>query len=416
MSAARGRRVSVRGPLGEALVSEPAGRPGLPMRPLLVVFLTVLLDLVGFGIVIPLLTFYAESFDATPTQVTALMTCYSLAQFIAAPFWGQVSDRVGRRPVLLASVLLTAVMLAGFAGATSLLGLFVFRTLHGVMTANIGIAQACVADLTTPENRARGMGMIGAGFGLGFTLGPFIGGEVAAHWGLAAPFWLAAGLSLINFLLAWVLLPETRHAGSATASRPLSPLALIDAVRSPTVGLAIVLNFLMVFAFALMESTFTLFAEHAHGLGPRDLGRLFGLVGVVGIVIQGGLIGPLVRRFGERTLVPLGLAVLALGVFGLPVAPVGAPLLLTFAAIGVGQSLATPSLQGLVSRAAAADAQGTVLGSNQSMSALARALGPITGGLLFERAHGAPFGVAGAILVGAVLLAVPATARALRSG
>ena len=148
------------------------------MKPILVVFLTVVLDLVGFGIVIPLLTFYAESFHATPLQVTLLMACYSLAQFVAAPFWGQLSDRVGRRPVMLASIALTATMLAGFAASRALWMLFLFRTLHGAMTANISTAQACMADLTTSENRAKGMGLIGAGFGIGFTLGPFIGGEL----------------------------------------------------------------------------------------------------------------------------------------------------------------------------------------------------------------------------------------------
>lgn len=392
----------------------------MPLRPLLVVFLTVFLDLLGFGIVIPLLTFYAESFEATPAQVTALMTCYSLAQFVAAPLWGQLSDHVGRRPVLLASILLTALMLAGFASATSLVLLFVFRTLHGVMTANIAIAQACVADLTTPENRAKGMGMLGAGFGLGFTLGPFIGGEIAAAQGLAAPFWFAAALSLLNFVLALAFLPETRHAGSVTAARPISPGALLRALRSPSVGLAIVLSFLVVFCFALMESTFVLFAEHVHHLGPRDLGRMFGMVGVVGIVVQGGLIGPLVRRFGEGSLVSLGVAILALAVGALPFAPAAGggglsavPLMAVFAAVGIGQGLANPSLQGLISRGAAADVQGETLGSAQSMGALGRAVGPLLGGLLFQAVNPAsPFLVASGVLLAALVLSVPATRRA----
>lgn len=391
----------------------------MPLRPLLIVFLTVFLDLLGFGMVIPLLTFYAESFEATPAQVTGLMTCYSLAQFVAAPLWGQLSDRVGRRPVLLASILLTALMLAGFASATSLALLFVFRTLHGVMTANIAIAQACVADLTTPENRAKGMGLLGAGFGLGFTFGPFIGGELAAALGLAAPFWFAAALSLLNFLLALAFLPETRHAGSVTAARPISPGALLRALRSGSVGLAILLSFLVVFCFALMESTFVLFAEHVHHLGPRDLGRMFGMVGVVGIVVQGGLIGPLVRRFGEGSLVSLGIAILALAVGSLPFTPAAAggmsalPLMAVFAAVGIGQGLANPSLQGLISRGVAAEMQGETLGSAQSMGALGRAAGPLLGGLLFQAVNPAsPFLVASGVLAAALALSVPATRRA----
>lgn len=381
-------------------------------RALLVVFLTVVLDLVGFGIVIPLMTFYAESFHATGIQVTLLMACYSLAQFFAAPLWGQLSDRVGRRPVMLASIALTVVMLAGFASATSLGMLFFFRTLHGVMTANISTASACVADLTSKENRARGMGMIGAAFGIGFTIGPFIGGELAAT-SLSAPIWLAAFLSAVNLVLAFFFLPETRHALSERSQRPVNPAALLDALRNPVLGLAVLLVFVQVFAFALMESTFTLFAEHEHGLQPQDVGRLFGLVGVVGIVVQGGLIGRIVKRFGERPLVPLGLGLLAVSIGLLPLAPVGGATMALFATVAVGQGLANPSLQALISKGAAASEQGSVLGSSQSMSALARATGPALGGFLFDDwSHGAPFYVAAVCLLFGTLLAIPATRRA----
>lgn len=389
---------------------QPAAAPTSRGRPLLVLFLTVVLDLVGFGIVIPLMTFYAEGFHATGVQVTLLMACYSFAQFFAAPLWGQLSDRVGRRPVMLISIALTAVMLAGFASATSLALLFVFRTLHGIMTANIATAQACVADLTTRENRARGMGMIGAAFGIGFTIGPFIGGEMA-QTSLSAPIWLAAGLSALNFLLALVFLPETRHAGSDAAHRPINPAALIDALRHPALGLCILLVFVQVFSFALMESTFTLFAEHEHGLRPQDVGRLFGLVGIIGIVVQGGLIGRIVQRFGEAPLVPLGLGLLAGAIALMPLVPLGG-LMVVFGLIAVGQGLANPSLQAIISKTATARDQGSVLGSSQSMSALARATGPALGGVLFDRVgHGTPFFAAALLLAGGTALALPAIRR-----
>ncbi len=397
----------------KADVVGPPARRGT--RPLLVLFFTVVLDLVGFGIVIPLMTFYAESFQATGLQVTLLMACYSVAQFFAAPLWGQLSDRVGRRPVMLVSIALTAVMLACFASATSLVMLFVFRTLHGIMTANIATAQACVADLTTKENRARGMGMIGAAFGIGFTIGPFIGGELS-RTSLTAPLWLAAGLSAVNFLLALAFLPETRHAGSDAVHRPINPAALVDALRNPALGLSILLVFVQVFAFALMESTFTLFAEHEHGLRPQDIGRLFGLIGVVGIVVQGGLIGRIVKRYGEKPLVPLGLGLLAVAIGLLPVVPMGAAMMTVFGVIAVGQGLANPSLQALISKAAAAREQGSILGSSQSMSALARATGPALGGVLYDRVgHGMPFYAAGALLAFGVALAFPAVRRAAAS-
>lgn len=379
---------------------------------MLVVFLTVVLDLVGFGLVIPLLTFYAESFSATPQQVTALMTVYSVAQFVAAPLWGQASDRWGRRPLLLASILMTAVMLAAFASATSLVWLFVFRTLHGVMTANIAIAQACMADLTTPETRAKGMGLIGAGFGIGFTLGPFLGGELAGY-GLAVPIWVAAALSLLNFVLGVVLLPETRRPGAASASRPISPTALGRALLHPRVGLAIALTFVFLFAFAAMESTFTLFAEHQHGLRPEQIGRLFGVVGVVGAVIQGGLIHRLVRRYGEAALLPPSFVLMALGLALLPVTPLGPGLYAVFALIASGQGMVSPSLQSLISRGVGSDEQGEVLGSNQSVGALARASGPLLGGWLFQNvSHGATFFLSAGLLAVASGLSVVAGRRA----
>lgn len=380
---------------------------------MLVVFLTVVLDLVGFGIVIPLLPFYAEGLDATPMQVTLLMACYSLAQFVCAPLWGQLSDRVGRRPVMLVSIGLTALMLAGFASAKTLAVLFLFRTLHGAMTANISTAQACMADLTTPENRAKGMGLIGAGFGIGFTLGPLIGGEMATHGALAAPIWLAAAMSALNLVLAIAFLPETRHPGSTHAARPISPLVLIGTLRAPVVGGLVLLAFVQIFAFALMESTFTLFAERAHGMKPADVGRMFGLVGLVGIVVQGGLIGRLVKRFGERPLIPLGLLLLAVGLAGMPVLPPGAPLLSLFVVLAVGQGLATPTLNALISRTADPAEQGRVLGSSQSMGALARAVGPALGGVLFTQIdRGAPFLFAALLLAGAAIVAIPTTNRA----
>ncbi|MSP54228.1 MAG: MFS transporter [Myxococcales bacterium] len=397
-----------------------------------VLFLTVVLDLVGFGIVIPLQTFFALQFKATPLQITMLMTCYSLAQFVAAPIWGQLSDRFGRRPMLLASIAMTSVMLAGFASSTSLAMLFVFRTLHGIMTANIPIAQACVADLTTRENRAKGMGMIGAAFGIGFTLGPFIGGEFATDADgaptLSTPIWIAAGLSVLNFALATLFLPETRPArspagdNSTAAGAPAGPhrsialTAMVDALRHPVVGLCVLLTFVQVFAFSMMESCFTLFAHDVHGLEPKDVGRMFGMVGVVSIVVQGGLIGRLVKRYGERPLVPIGLSLVGVGTALLPSAPIGAPLFIAFGVMGLGQSLVNPSLSALISKSAGVDEQGRTLGAAQSMSALARAFGPAFGGFLYGAAgSGMPFYFSGLLLLSGVALAIPATARASRT-
>lgn len=378
------------------------------------VLLAVFLDLLGFGLVIPLLTFYAEDHAASPLQVTLLMAIYSLAQLLMAPVWGGLSDRVGRRPVLLISIGASALFLAGFAASTSLWMLFLFRALHGACAANISTAQAAIADLTPPEKRAMGMGLIGAAFGVGFTLGPWVGGELSV-FGHAAPIWVAAGLAAFNFVLAFFLLPETLRPGANAgghARRTLDPRRIAAALSHPVVGLCILLTFGSTMAFALMESTFTLFARHAHQLDAPTVGRYFGVAGLVTILIQGGLIGRLVKRFGEAALIPVGLLLLAIGLVALPFAPPPVAMVSVFCLIALGQSISTPSLQSLISRGTDESEQGLVLGANQSMSALARVVGPTIGGLVYENiSRQAPFLVAGGILLLAFFFSFAATRR-----
>lgn len=385
------------------------------------VLLTVLLDLLGFGLVIPLLSFYAETFGASAREVTALMASYSVAQFLFAPMWGALSDRVGRRPVMLASVAGSAIFLALFASADQLWMLFVLRFLHGACAANIGTAQAVVADLTTPENRARGMGLIGASFGLGFTLGPALGG-VLAEYGMATPIWVAAALSAINFVWAWLRLPESRHAGSGSASSRTYNLEVIFRTLShPTVGMVIGLTFVATFAFSMLEATFSLTAEHVWSMGPRDVGMLFGMIGIIGIVIQGGLTGRLTRRFGESLLLNIGYLCTASGMLLLAIASRQhmdlAFTLFACALVAVGTSLANPSLSSLISRASSRDQQGSTLGVNQSLAALARATAPAVGGELYSSWYeGGAFAVGAIMMTAAMLLSIPAARRAVSEG
>jgi DHA1 family tetracycline resistance protein-like MFS transporter len=379
-------------------------------RALIPVLLAVVLDLVGFGIVIPLLTFYAEEYQAGPLEVTLLMAVYSLAQFGMAPVWGAMSDRIGRRPVMLLSLTMATVCLAGFAWADTLVMLFVFRALHGAAAANISTAQACVADLTTPENRAKGMGLIGAAFGFGFTVGPFIGGELSVY-GYAVPIWVAAGLAALNLVLAIFMLPETRSPDTKRVERTLDPRAFVRAIGHPVIGLCILLTFVMTIAFAAMESTFTLFAEHVRALEAMHVGRMFGVAGLVMIIVQGGLVGRLVKRFGEAKLVPAGLVLLAIGLAMLPFAPPTGPMVAVFVVIAVGQGIASPSLHALVSRGTSPDEQGFVLGANQSMSALARAVGPTLGGGLYLLGPANPFLASAAVILLSLPLALLAVNR-----
>ncbi len=389
------------------------------------VLLTVFLDLIGFGLVIPLLSFYAESYGASALEVTVLMASYSVAQFFGAPLWGALSDRVGRRPVMLVSIALTALFLAGFAAADTLPMLFLFRTLHGLAAANVSTAQAVVADLTHGPDRARGMGLIGAAFGVGFSLGPFLGGQLSP-WGLSAPIWAAAALSAINLVWAWRGLPETLPSkvapeaagapGEGVHRRTLDPRAVLRALGHPVVGLAIGLTFLGTFAFSMLEATFALVAEHVWGQTARDVGNLFGIIGLVGIVIQGGLIGRLAARFGEGALLRAGYALNAVGMAMLAVTPPGLGVWAGCTVMAMGVSLTTPSLNSLISRATPAHEQGAVLGANQSLAALARATAPATGGLLYTgwRPTGA-FLAGAALLLVAWVASLPATRRAAQA-
>jgi DHA1 family tetracycline resistance protein-like MFS transporter len=368
-----------------------------------VIFLTITLDLVGFGMVVPLLPLYAQKFSVTGTAVAFLFASYSLMQFFCAPLWGQLSDRIGRRPVLLISIFANMVALLLYAAATSYLGLLGARLLAGVCTANISVANAYVADLTAPEDRARGMGMVGAAFGIGFVIGPFLGGELSVY-GHAVPPLAAAALSLLNFTAAFIRLPE-----SLPKERRSTSLQNVFAQRwafllSGAIGLPVLLLlFLQILGFSMMEMALVLFAKARLGFDARSAGRLFAFIGVVLVLVQGGLVGRMARRYGEVALVRGGICAMAIGMFLVPYTPQGVwpVLLLSMALLGAGQGLCSPSLSSLLSRQAPMAYQGAALGVGQSVSALARVVGPQIGGLAYDGGgENLPFWLGG-LLMGA---------------
>ena len=371
-------------------------------------FLIVFVDLVGFGLVIPLLPFYGERFGAAPETVTALLATYSLMSLVAAPIWGRISDRIGRRPVLMASMAATVLAYLWLGFADALWMLFAARALAGVCAGNIAAAQAYIADITKPEDRARGMGMIGAAFGLGFIIGPAVGGLVAGRDAAAAdletPALIAAALSFVAFLGILVLLPESLPPERRSAVRPRRRVAaLLDALHRPVLSRLILIFFLVILAFAGMESTFALWAMRQFGWGPAQNGYVFTYVGVLSAVMQGGLIGPLTRRFGEERLLPAGLALIGVGLLILAVTRAVPVLGLALTALALGMGAAQPSLNSLISRQARADEQGEVLGVAQSVGSLSRVLGPLAAGYLFATlGRDSPF-LWGALLVGAAL-------------
>ncbi len=388
---------------------------------MLVAFITIFLDLVGFGIVIPVQAFYTESFGATATVVTLLGASYSAMQFLFSPFWGKLSDRVGRRKIVLSSVFISGLGHLAFGLAPSLFWLFAARMLAGFGNANIGTAQAIISDITTPETRAKGMGMIGAAFGLGFIFGPAIGGALS-QISPTAPFFGAAVLALLNLISAALFLPETRRfEDQSTAPRhAFSVATLKDYLGRPgNIRQVFGLTLLTTLGFAMMEQTCGLFIEKTWlgdkgltgGEHIREAARLTAyylvMVGVTATIIQGGLIGPLQRRFGEVKLARTGVGVLAVALATYPplIAALSMPLLLVSGVLmASGSALLTPSLQALVSRSAGRHEQGEALGLNQSFSALGRVLGPAVAGYLFVHESGLPFYAgAGLMLVGVFL-------------
>ena len=383
--------------------------------PLVVVFVTVFIDLLGFGIIIPLLPFYAETFGATAFTVGLLATSFSLMQFIFAPIWGRLSDRVGRRPIILLGLLGSCLSYLGFGMASTLTSLFAARIFAGIAGANIPTAQAVVADLTTPENRAKGMGMVGAAFGLGFIFGPAIGGFLS-RYGYSVPAFFASGLSLVNFVAAWFLLPETLK----PEHRAVERVGRIDALRSalarPHLPLLLVIGFLVVAAFSAFESTFALFAERSYGFHASSIGYVFAFVGIVLVIVQGFLVGKVVKQIGEHHIVPASLAIVAIGLLMIPATQSVAALLVANGVMAVGMGFNNPSLMSLVSRYSAAEDQGGVMGLTQSLNSLARIVGPLWGGFAFDHLGiGMPYITSAAVMGIAAALSIHALWRSQTS-
>jgi DHA1 family tetracycline resistance protein-like MFS transporter len=403
-------------------VNDPQPFQAAPRRRvLLTVFLTILLDLIGFGMILPLLTFYAQEFHATPLQIGLLFSSYSLTQLLFAPLLGRLSDRVGRRPVLLGSIAGSVLSYALFAAAPSYAVLLLARSLSGVAAANYAIAQAYMADVSSPAERSKAMGLVGAAFGLGFVLGPALSGILAlAHLGPRLVPATAAGLSAINLLMASVSLPESlspelRRDAAARKGSWLGITELREVWRdSPLRGL-MVLFFLVMFCFSMMETTLALFCQARFGFGHRETAWLFVFVGVVLVIVQGGLLGRLIRRFGERRLILSGIVLMALGLALLPLTPASIPpvwprlwlVFLSLLLLAVGQGVHNPSTTGLLSRLAGQESQGSTIGLSRSFGALARILGPSAGTWIFGFAGaGWPFWTAGGLMLVALGVAV----------
>ncbi|HMQ32130.1 MAG TPA: MFS transporter [Chloroflexaceae bacterium] len=388
--------------------------------PLIFIFLTVFIDLLGVGIVLPLLPFYVKLIEASSPAwmasnhaliVGGLTASFSLFQFLFAPVLGGLSDRFGRRPVLLISLTgagLSYVLFgladrfAGLGPEAVLAVLFISRIVAGITGGSISTAQAYIADVTTPENRARGLGMLGAAFGLGFMLGPAIGGLLSTV-SLSAPAFAAAALAFANVIFGYFRLPESlpaeaRTGGPASVNpfRRLRVLVGREAIR-PLLAGVLLLNL----AFAGLQSNFAVFSDSRFGYGPTEIAFIFAFIGLIAVIMQGFLIRRLVPLFGEARLAVVGMALMAAGFALIAVVPAGWMLYPAVGVLGVGSGMATPSLTSLISRRVSPQEQGGVLGGTQSLTSLTMVVGPLVAGLLFDAVGQAAPYLAGTLLVAA---------------
>jgi DHA1 family tetracycline resistance protein-like MFS transporter len=367
-----------------------------------IIFLTIFVNLVGFGIIIPLLPFYAQTFGASPLVIGLLFASFSLSQLVASPILGDLSDRWGRRPVLIFSLLGTVVSFVMLALATSLPMLFAARIVDGLSGGNITTARAYIADITTEENRAKAFGLLGAAFGLGFIVGPGLGAAFS-HVSYTAPIWAAAVITVVATAVAFFWLPETVHRAHAGGRSPWRALA--DLWQRAHLRVLFTIDFAYWTAFAVYQTTFALFGARRFGFDAAQTGYLLSAFGFLGVVVQGAMVGPIVALLGERRTLAVGLLCAALGWGGSALThtvPVFAAMLVP-GALGIG--LCNATLSSLVSKSAGPHELGRVQGAAGGLESLGRTIGPVWGnGTLQKFGEGTAYGSAAVALVGAAAL------------
>jgi DHA1 family tetracycline resistance protein-like MFS transporter len=397
-----------------------------PRGALATLLLVIFADMLGFGVIIPSLPLYAEKYGATPLQVGLLFTLYSACQFLASPIMGLLSDRFGRRPVLAVSqvgtvagyLLLGYAMLAPFQNPqTALWLIYLSRVIDGISGGNISTAHAYIGDISDSTNRAARMGLMGAAFGVGFSAGPAIGGGLSLIHP-AAPAFGAAALTAVALVLTIVLLPESRRPGASSDDAAVSwmhPSRFMPVLRNPVLGQMMFIGFFSMLAFVMLEPFFALYLNGLYGLTQAQVNWFFAFVGLTIVIVQGGLIGPLTRRFGEWPLTIAG-PLIAAASQGMFVAAVFDRMLgvVIFASVinAVGRSIWFPTLNSLMSRHATPDTQGVTFGVFHSMMSLSRVIGPMLAGIAFAKHASGPFILAGGILLAVGLWTLQLRARA----
>jgi DHA1 family tetracycline resistance protein-like MFS transporter len=373
-------------------------------RPLLVIFLTIFVNLVGFGIIVPLLPFYAETFGASPIVVGLLFAVFSLCQLVAAPILGDLSDRYGRRPILIVSLIGTVVSFVMLALAQSVTMLFIARIVDGLSGGNISTARAYVADITEPQDRSRAFGLIGAAFGLGFIFGPGISALLApiSH---TAPIWAAAGITLIATAMAWFWLPETVHRAHAGTGMPFRNLMAI--MGRPTLRRVLMMDFAYWFAFAMFQTTFALFASARFDFDAARTASFFAAFAVLGAIVQGVFIRTIVQRLGDKHTLMLGLVFAASGLVAATLTHSVALFAVALIPLALGIGFGHPTMSSLISRAGRGDEQGRVQGAASAVESLGRTIGPVWGSASLQRfGESSPYIAAAGFLIMTLVLSV----------
>jgi len=402
----------------------PANRSGPAMsaaeeRRALIVLLTVIyLMIAGFGLVIPLLPFFAQAFDAPAWQVTLLFSAFSLGQFIGEPFWGKLSDRIGRRPVLIVTISMVGLSYAALAFAPNILWAFGLRFLTGIFAGNISTLQGALADITPPEKRAQRMGIMGAAFSAGFMTGPAIGGLLAqpsrGALGFQLPLLAAAAFALASAVAVVLLVRESRPEGPPAIRGP-KPARVRDAFAHPVISRVVMISFIVVVGFAGIEATYGLWTETRFGWGPKQIGFAFMGIGVLGAFCQGWLSGRLARAYGEAATLSGGLVLMGLGLMVQWLSPGWQVAVLGFGLVCMGQSICFPNVAALISQSSPPHRQGEMLGLNMSGMALARIGGPVLAGQLFSLVSpGSPFAFSALLVLPALWFALQVRGKVQR--
>lgn len=377
--------------------------------PILVLFVTIFIDLLGFGLVIPILPIFSRQIGASDTEIGLIAAVYSLMNFIFAPFWGTLSDRIGRRPVILVSILVTAASYIIFAYSTTLFILFAARILGGIGSANLSAAQAYISDITPPEGRAKAMGLIGAAFGLGFIFGPPLGGylkSISSEGSVDMVGYVSAAFCIINFIMAYFLLPESIKQKKLDAPFNFKPItSLVKQLQVPQIRELFLFNFVFITAFSMMQITVALLWEEHNGLNEKQIGYMFAFIGLASAIVQGTMVGRLVKWFGEHKLLFIGSILMAIGLVMIPF--ISNDYFFPFAFISIifialANGCLMPSITSLISQYTSEEKQGHTLGLNQSFGSIARVVGPTLGGFLYGISYFHPYVAGGIFMIGCI--------------